>query len=49
MYPFIQRVRHDVQQAEAGKEETHAVLWYVLTSLNEARLTELLEGFHSEA
>lgn len=41
MYPFIQRVRHDVRQAEAGKEETHAVLWYVLTSLN-----ELLEGFH---
>jgi hypothetical protein len=34
------------EQAKAGKLEAHAVLEYVMTGLNEALLTELLEGFH---
>jgi hypothetical protein len=37
----------EAQGAEAGEEETrHAVLEYVVKGLNEALLTELLEGFH---
>jgi hypothetical protein len=37
----------EAQGAEAGGEETrHAVLEYVVKGLNEALLTELLEGFH---
>jgi hypothetical protein len=37
----------EAQGAEAGEEETrHAVLEFVLKGLNEALLTELLEGFH---
>jgi hypothetical protein len=37
----------DAQGAEAGEEETrHAVLDYVVKGLDEALLTELLEGFH---
>jgi hypothetical protein len=41
---------NDAQGAEAGEEEEetrHAVLEYVVTGLNEALVTELLEGFHS--
>jgi hypothetical protein len=34
---------------EVGEQETrHAVLEYVVKGLNEALLTELLEGFHCE-
>jgi hypothetical protein len=33
------------QGTEAGEEEGHAVLTYVLTALDEHLLTELLEGF----
>jgi hypothetical protein len=38
----------EAQGAEAGEEEEqrHAVLEYVVTGLNEALVTELLEGFH---
>jgi hypothetical protein len=38
----------EAQGAEAGEEEEerHAVLEYVVKGLNEALLTELLEGFH---
>jgi hypothetical protein len=38
----------EAQWAEAGEEEEtrHAVLEYVVKGLNEALLTELLEGFH---
>jgi putative alpha-1,2-mannosidase len=37
----------ETQGAGAGEEETrHAVLEYVVKGLNEALLTELLEGFH---
>jgi hypothetical protein len=39
--------RDEAQGAEAGEEETrHAVLEYVVKGLNEALLTELLEGFY---
>jgi hypothetical protein len=34
------------EQVKAGNQEAHAVLEYVVTTLNEALLTELLEGFH---
>jgi hypothetical protein len=33
------------QGTDAGEEEGHAVLTYVLTALDEHLLTELLEGF----
>jgi hypothetical protein len=37
----------EAQGAAAGEEETrHAVLEYVVKGLNEALLTELLEGFY---
>jgi hypothetical protein len=36
------------QGTDAGEEEGHAVLKYVLTALDEHLLTELLEGFPSE-
>jgi hypothetical protein len=39
----------EAQGAEAGEEEEetrHAVLEYVVKGLDEALLTELLEGFH---
>jgi hypothetical protein len=37
----------EAQGAESGEEETrHAVLEYVVKGLDEALLTELLEGFH---
>jgi hypothetical protein len=37
----------EAQEAEAGEEETrHAVLEYVVKGLNEALVTELLEGFY---
>jgi hypothetical protein len=37
----------EAQGTEAGEEETrHAVLEYVVKGLDEALLTELLEGFH---
>jgi hypothetical protein len=39
----------EAQGAEAGEEEEeqrHAVLEYVVKGLNEALVTELLEGFH---
>jgi hypothetical protein len=38
----------EAQGAAAGEEEEtrHAVLEYVVKGLNEALLTELLEGFH---
>jgi hypothetical protein len=40
--------RDEAQGAEAGEEEEtrHAVLEYVVKGLNEALLTELLEGFY---
>jgi hypothetical protein len=33
------------QGTDAGEEEGHAVLTYVVTALDEHLLTELLEGF----
>jgi hypothetical protein len=36
------------QGTDAGEEEGHAVLTYVLTALDEHLLTELLEGFPCE-
>jgi hypothetical protein len=39
----------DAQGGQAGEEEEeerHAVLEYVVKALNEALVTELLEGFH---
>jgi hypothetical protein len=36
----------EAQGAGAGEEEIRAVLEYVVKGLNEALLTELLEGFH---
>jgi hypothetical protein len=41
-------LRGEAKEAEAGGgEEVQAVLTYVVTSLNEELLTELLEGFHA--
>jgi hypothetical protein len=37
----------DVAWPEVGQEERHAVVEYVVKGLNEALVTELLEGFHS--
>jgi hypothetical protein len=36
----------DAQEAGLGEEEIRAVLEYVVKGLNEALVTELLEGFH---
>lgn len=36
----------DTLGAEAEGEERHAVLEYVVNGLNEALVTEFLEGFH---
>jgi hypothetical protein len=37
----------DPRGADAGEDELHAVMAYVVKKLNEALLTELLEGFHA--
>jgi hypothetical protein len=39
--------RDGTEGADAGEEEGHAVLTYVLEALDEYLLTELLEGFPS--
>jgi hypothetical protein len=36
----------DAQEAGPGEEEIRAVLEYAVKGLNEALVTELLEGFH---
>jgi putative alpha-1,2-mannosidase len=36
----------EAQGVEVGEEEIRAVLEYVVKGLNEALVTELLEGFH---
>jgi hypothetical protein len=38
--------RGNEAQDEVGEEEQHAMLEYVMTSLSEELLTELLEGFY---